>query len=120
MELDTARKRWFSHGATGVLLFAAGVSLVFDAAFRRASEPVIEIWAAEGMMGLILMMLGLAFFGSSVRYLVHMDRIVEYSERRYKRDRKSKKRKSERGTRPLHLADSGDGMRLEPMKTGVV
>lgn len=46
------------------------------------AEAHWEIWVVEGTAGLILTMAGLAFFGSSVRYLVHIDRINEYVDRK--------------------------------------
>ena len=82
MTLDTARKRWFAHGTTSFVLFGTGISVIFDAAFRRMAEARWEIWVVEGTAGLILTMAGLAFFGSAVRYLVHMDRINEYVDRK--------------------------------------
>ena len=82
MTLETARKRWFTHGTTGFLLIGTGVSVTLDAALRRPAEPQWEVWVAEGTLGLVLLMAGLAFFGSAVRYRVHMDRIAEYSDRR--------------------------------------
>lgn len=53
------------------------MSVVFDAAFRRMAEAQWEIWVVEGTLGLCMTMAGLAYFGSAVRYLVHMDRIAE-------------------------------------------
>lgn len=63
-------------------MMGAGMSVIFDAAFRRFSEEIQEIWVAEGTLGFILFMAGFGFFGSSIRYMVHMDRIVEYSDRK--------------------------------------
>ena len=88
MTLDIARKRWLAQGIASFLFFGAGVSVVFDAAFRRLSESHWELWAAEGSVGLFLMMTGLVCFGSSGRYMVHMDRIVEYTDRRARKERK--------------------------------
>lgn len=85
MDLDTARRRWFFHGTSGVIATGAGIAVLFDASFRRHSESIQEIWWAEGLLGFVLFMSGLAFFGSSVRYLVHMDRIVEYTDRKARR-----------------------------------
>lgn len=82
MELDKARKKWFRHGTVGTLLLGTGISVLFDASYQRLSESVQEIWIAEGTAGFILFMSGMAFYGSAIRYMIHMDRIVEYSEKR--------------------------------------
>ena len=68
------------------------MSDVFDAAFRRMAEAQWEIWVVEGTLGLCMTMAGLAYFGSAVRYLVHMDRFAEYTDRRA-RSRARKERK---------------------------
>ena len=69
------------------------MSVVFDAAFRRImAEVQWEIWVVEGTLGLCMTMAGLAYFGSAVRYLVHIDRIAEYTDRRA-RSRARKERK---------------------------
>ena len=113
MTLDTARKRWFAHGTTGFLLFGAGLAVVFDAAFRRIAEAQWEIWVAEGTLGLCMTMAGLAYFGSGVRYLVHMDRIAEYSDRRAR----SRARK-EREQTELQM-QRNEEVRLKPVRMGV-
>ncbi len=82
MNRETVRKQWLIHGTAGFLLVGAGVSVICDAAIRRLSESHWELWFGEGTVGLVLLMSGLAFFGSAVRYMVHMDRIAEYSDRR--------------------------------------
>lgn len=113
MTLDTARKGWFAHGTTAFVLFGIGISVIFDAAFRRMSESHWEIWVVEGTIGLILMMTGLAFFGSAVRYLVHMDRINEYV------DRKARSRaRRERDRTELQMRQEQD-IRLKPVRMGV-
>jgi len=112
MTLDTARKRWFSQGTTALLLIGAGLSAMFDAAFRRVSEAHWEIWAVEGPIGLIMTMIGLVFFGSAVRYLVHMDRIREYVDRRA-RSRVRKDREHTEIEMP-----SSEEIRLKPVRMG--
>lgn len=113
MTLDTARKRWFAQGTTAFVLFGTGICVIFDAAFRRMSEAHWEIWVVEGTVGLILMMAGLAFFGSAVRYLVHMDRINEYV------DRKARSRaRRERNQTELQMCNDQD-IRLKPVRMGV-
>ena len=114
MTLDIARKRWLVQGIASFLFFGAGVSVVFDAAFRRLSESHWELWAAEGGMGLLLLMTGLVFFGSSVRYMVHMDRIVEYSDRRAR----SRARKERRYTE-IELRRN-EGTHLKPVRMGAI
>jgi hypothetical protein len=44
-----------------------------DAASRKMTEDSWEIWFAEGTAGYIVLISGLAFFGSAVRYLVLMN-----------------------------------------------
>ena len=90
MELDIARKKWFRHGTIGTLMLGSGISVLFDAAYQRLSESVQEIWIAEGTFGFILFMAGMAFYGSAIRYMIHMDRIVEYSEKRARKKRRRK------------------------------
>lgn len=93
MTLDRARRQWWMHGTASFLLFGAGVSVIFDAAFRRMSEAHWEIWVVEGTVGLGVMMAGLAYFGSAVRHLVYMDRIAEYSDRRARSRARSRSQK---------------------------
>ena len=112
MKLEQARRRWWSHGTASFLLFGAGVSVIFDAAFRRMAEAHWEIWVIEGTIGLGLMMTGLAYFGSAVRYLVHMDRIAEHSDRRARSRRK--RERAEFGLR----AQSSEETRLEEPASG--
>ena len=112
MTLNIARKKWLAQGIASFLFFGAGVAVVFDAAFRRMTESHWELWAAEGGVGLFLMMVGLVFFGSSVRYMVHMDRIVEYSDRRAR----SRARKERKFTE-IQLRRS-EGSHLKPVRMG--
>lgn len=114
MNLDTARKRWMTQGMVSFLLLGAGLSVVFDAAYRRIAEAHWEIWTAEGTLGLLLLMTGLAFFGSSVRYLVHMDRIAEYSDRRA-RSRARKEREQ-----VVMKMEAPEDIRLKPVRVGSV
>ena len=86
------------------------MSVVFDAAFRRMAEAQWEIWVAEGTLGLCMTMAGLAYFGSAVRYLVHMDRIAEYSDRRAR----SRARK-EREQTELQM-ERNEEVRLKPVR----
>lgn len=122
MDLDTARKKWFAHGTVGMLLFGSGVSVVFDSAHRRMTETVAELWLVEAVMGIVLLMVGLAYFGSAVRYMVHMDRIVEYSERRFRRQKSRKESEESRDyRRRANVRRKGNGrdneIRLEPRRS---
>ena len=113
MTLDTARKNWMAHGTVAFLLIGFGVSVIFDAAYRRMAESQWEIWVVEGTTGLILMMMGLAFFGSAVRYMVHIDRMHEYA------DRKARGRaRKEREQTELQMRKT-DGVHLKPVRMGV-
>lgn len=86
------------------------MSVVFDAAFRRMAEAQWEIWVVEGTLGLCMTMAGLAYFGSAVRYLVHMDRIAEYTDRRA-RSRARKERKQ-----PELQMQQNEEVRLKPVR----
>ena len=86
------------------------MSVVFDAAFRRMAEAQWEIWVLEGTLGLCMTMAGLAYFGSAVRYLVHMDRIAEYTDRRA-RSRARKERKQ-----PELQMQQNEEVRLKPVR----
>jgi hypothetical protein len=66
-------EKWWKHGSLGFLLFGTGLSVLLDASAKRMAEMKWEIWFAEGTAGYILLMSGLAFFGSAVRYLVLMN-----------------------------------------------
>ena len=112
MTLDIARKRWLTQGIASFLFFGAGGAVAFDAVFRRMTESHWELWVIEGGVGLCLILVGLAFFGSSVRYMVHMDRIVEYSDRRA-RSRARKERKFSE----IQLRRS-EGSHLKPVRMG--
>jgi len=113
MTLETARKKWFAQGTVAFLLFGMGISVIFDAAFRRMTEAHWEIWVVEGTVGLCMMMVGLAFFGSAVRYMVHMDRIHEYS------DRKARSRaRQEREQTELQMRRTSE-VQLKPIRMGV-
>ena len=112
MTLDSARKKWFTQGTIAFLLFGMGISVIFDAAFRRMTESHWEIWVVEGTVGLVTMMMGLAFFGSAVRYMVHMDRMVEYADRKARR--KTKQRRSD--SRKLRLETDDADIRVRSRK----
>ena len=113
MTLDSARKKWFTQGTIAFLLFGMGISVIFDAAFRRMTESYWEIWVVEGTVGLVTMMMGLAFFGSAVRYMVHMDRIHEYS------DRKARSRaRKEREQTELQMRRTAE-VQLKPVRMGM-
>jgi len=71
--MNDMREKWWTHGTLGCLLVGTGMSVVLDAASRKITETAWEIWFAEGTAGYILLMSGLAFFGSAVRYLVLMN-----------------------------------------------
>ena len=126
MELQTVKKNFFSHGLSGGVLLVAGIAALFDAAFRRMTETIQEIWMVEFSAGLVSCLLGLMLFGSAVRYMVHMDRIAEYSERRA-RQRSSKDHRS-RSSRPKlepalskdNTIDGLEGIRLAAVKSGTL
>ena len=86
--------------------------MLFDAAYRRLSESVVEIWVAEGTLGFVLFMAGLSFFGSAIRYMVHMDRMVEYADRKARR--KTKQRRSD--SRKLRLETDDADIRVRSRK----
>ena len=86
------------------------MSVVFDAAFRRMAEAQWEIWVVEGTLGLCMTMAGLAYFGSAVRYLVHMDRIAEYTDR----GARSRARKERKQTE-LQMQQNEE-VRLKPVR----
>ncbi len=117
MDLDTARKRWSLHGTIGVIAIGAGLAVLFDASFRRHSETVQEIWWMEGLLGFVLFMTGLALFGSSVRYLVHMDRIVEYTDRKARRKKRSRKKNEAQEFPRLETDDAHVQTQARSMKT---
>lgn len=114
MELQTVRKLWATHGTTGVLLIGGGLAAISDAAYRRFSEEIAEIWWVEGTVGLVLFMTGLSFFGSAVRYMVHMDRIAEYSERKARRRSRNQSEIRDRSKAELI---SGDEIKLKSIKS---
>ena len=115
MDLQRARKQLTFHGVVGIAFLLLGTALISDGTYRRVTEPVVELWMAEIGLGFMAGLVGLLFFGSAVRFLVHMDRIAEYAERRERKYRKSNRRatlpKKETEIRPLH----GKEPRLQPL-----
>lgn len=71
--MTVLRRKWLVHGGVGCLLIGSGLSITLDAAARKTNASHWLIWSSEGTLGLIILMSGLAFFGSAVRYLVLMD-----------------------------------------------
>lgn len=110
MKLDVVKNRWRNHGFVGFFCCGAGVAVVFDAAYRRLTEAQWELWAAEGGLGLVLLLVGLAFFGSAVRYLVHMDRIAEYEDRKARHQ--SREQRSRAKTRTMTPQSRQESMAL--------
>ena len=55
------------------MLLGAGLSVTLDASSRRIAGEAWWLWGLEGMLGLVIFMSGLGFFGSAVRYLVLMN-----------------------------------------------
>ena len=96
-------------------MIGCGIAILMDSAYRRFSEEIAEIWMVEGTVGFVLFMAGLAYFGSAVRYMVHMDRIAEYSERQARR---RSRRESESGGKTKRMKPlTGDEIKLKPIKT---
>lgn len=52
------------------MLIGAGLSVTLDASAHRMAGEAWWLWGLEGTLGLVILMSGLGFFGSSVRYLV--------------------------------------------------
>ncbi|HBP45092.1 MAG TPA: hypothetical protein DD635_04270 [Flavobacteriales bacterium] len=67
------RNLWFRSGAIGCSLLGAGLSVTLDALACRLNDASWWVWVTEGMVGLVVFMSGLAFFGDAIRYRVHMD-----------------------------------------------
>ena len=112
MDLDRARKNWLTHGAIGSALFIAGSVASLDGIYRRVMEYHWEVWALELGLGLASTFLGLGLLGSAVRYLVHMDRIAEYADRRAR----SRSRRSQGEMEARNAPKSGKSIRLEPVR----
>ena len=124
MELQTAQKNFASHGVFGMVLVGIGIASLLDATYRRMTESVQEIWLVEVGAGFIAILFGLLFFGSAVRYLVHMDRIAEYSERKARR-RSTEEGRTRRRRPNLEAAahqdasaQSLEGVQLTAVKSG--
>jgi len=124
MQLETAQKNFASQGVIGLVLAGAGITSVFDASFRRMTESFQEIWMAEFGFGIVACLTGMIFLGSAARYLVHMDRIAEYSERKA-RHRSSQERRTRKSRPNLESANVStaanevlEGVRLASVKTG--
>lgn len=84
--MEELRKRWLKHGSFGCLLIGAGLSILLDAAADRIAGMAWWGWVAQGTFALVMVMSGLGFFGSAVRYLVHMDRLQEREERQRRKE----------------------------------
>lgn len=115
MDIQKARKQCTLHGFVGLLFLSLGMALIADGTYRRFVESVVELWMAEIGLGFVAGLIGLLFFGSAVRFLVHMDRIAEYAERRQRKHRKSSRKpvlpQKEAEIRPLHRNEP----RLQPL-----
>jgi hypothetical protein len=124
MELQTAQKNFVFQGVIGMALVGVGIVSAFDASFRRTTESIQEIWMVEFGVGFVACLMGLVFVGSAVRYLVHIDRIAEYSERKA-RHRSSQERRTRKARPKMEAGSSRDtttealeGVRLAAVKTG--
>lgn len=84
--MEELRKRWLKHGSIGCLLIGAGLSMLLDASADRVAGMAWWGWVAQGAFALVTFMSGLGFFGSAVRYLVHMDRLREREERQKRKE----------------------------------
>ncbi len=123
MELETAQRKLAVHGTMGTVFLAIGVVAAFDAAFRRMSESIQELWMLELGVGMSFLLLGVIFGGSAVRYLVHVDRILEYSDRKARRrssdDQKLQRRRPK--MEELETPENGArGIRLASVKSNAV
>lgn len=94
------------------------MSVIFDAAYRRMTESVQELWIAEGTIGFVLFMVGIACFGSAIRYLVHMDRIAEYADRKARHRARSGDGRSRSGR--VRKNETGDEITLKRVGSGVL
>ena len=115
MTLELAKKKYVRHGAAGLVLFALGMGVVADGVYRRLSELQEALWLVECALGVVVLLVALMMLGSAVRYLVHIDRLVESADRRARKRNRKNEGVSKRASHP----EQAEPIRSEPVRLKV-
>lgn len=61
-------RKWLIFSPVGLALIGLGLSIVGDAATRKAKGQRLREWFPQGTLGLILLNSGIALFGEAVKH----------------------------------------------------
>ena len=69
----STRTKWMILAPFGLLLFSFGLTVLSEAAHQRRTGEPTQVWVVLGIYSLVLINVGLIFFGEALRFKILLD-----------------------------------------------
>ena len=69
----STRTKWMILAPIGLLLFSFGLMVLSEAAHQRRTGEPTQVWVVLGLYSLVLINVGLIFFGEALRFKILLD-----------------------------------------------
>ena len=69
----STRTKWMILAPLGLVLFSFGLTVLSEAAHQRRTGEPTQVWVVLGLYSLVLINVGLIFFGEALRFKILLD-----------------------------------------------
>jgi len=69
----STRTKWMILAPIGLLLFSFGLMVLSEAAHQRRTGEPTQVWVVLGLYSIVLINVGLIFFGEALRFKILLD-----------------------------------------------